>query len=159
MDQLMQPIASRRTRREGGFNLIEIMIALGIFAVGVLALTAFQLQGMRVGNSGRHLTQAAAVAKEYDLPSAYGAKIMSQLAKAKILQSDRGRNGGFKLARAANKITLLEIYEAVHGQLGLNPESALPSALAKPVNAAFDATYAAMRKRLQGVSVGDLMKK
>ena len=38
---------------------------------------------------------------------------MSQLAKANILRSDRGPMGGFALARPANKITLLEIFEAV----------------------------------------------
>ena len=84
---------------------------------------------------------------------------MSQLAKANVLQSDRGPNGGFKLARAANKITLLEIYEAVHGTLGQDTASALPPALAKPVNAAIDATCGVIRKRLESVSLGDLMKK
>ncbi len=119
----------------------------------ILAATEVAKQGDGAG------VQAAAVAKEYDLPSAYGAKIMSQLAKANVLQSDRGPNGGFKLTRAANKITLLEIYEAVHDTLGKDAASALPPALAKPVNAAIDATCGVIRKRLEGVSLGDLMKK
>ena len=103
--------------------------------------------------------QAANIAAACDLPTAHGAKIMSQLAKAHVFRSDRGARGGFQLARAANKITLLEIYEAVHGTLGQDAASSLPPALAKPVNAAFDATYGVIRKRLEGVSLGDLMKK
>jgi type IV pilus assembly protein PilV len=52
-------------RREGsgGFTLIEIAIALGVFAVGMLGLAAMQLQAMHSGSSGRHATQAAAIAQ------------------------------------------------------------------------------------------------
>ena len=47
-------------RAEGGFTLLEIAIALGVFAVGMLGLTAMQLHAMRSGSSGRHASQAAA---------------------------------------------------------------------------------------------------
>jgi len=53
----------RSTRARGGFTLIEIMIALGVFGVGMLALAAMQLHAMRGGSGGRHSTQAAAIAE------------------------------------------------------------------------------------------------
>ena len=60
----MQGPASRPARRaSGGFTLIEVTIALGVFAVGMLALAAMQLHAMRSGSSGRHATQAAAIAQ------------------------------------------------------------------------------------------------
>ena len=49
------------------------------------------------------------VAQTYDLPTAYTGKIMTQLAKARILRSDMGTMGGFRLARPANKIPFLKL--------------------------------------------------
>jgi type IV pilus assembly protein PilV len=47
----------------GGFTLLEVAIALGVFAIGMLGLAAMQLHAMRSGSSGRHATQAAAIAQ------------------------------------------------------------------------------------------------
>lgn len=54
---------NRGSRRHGGLTLIEVMIALGILATGLLSLAAMQLHAMRGGNQGRHATQAAAIAQ------------------------------------------------------------------------------------------------
>ncbi|MBL7043739.1 MAG: Rrf2 family transcriptional regulator [Pirellulaceae bacterium] len=43
------------------------------------------------------------------------AKVMQRLAKAGLVDSVRGPQGGFRLGRAAKTVTLLEIYEAVDG--------------------------------------------
>jgi len=63
----MQDLAGARTSlacaSRAGFTLLEISIALGIFAVGMLGLTAMQLHALRSGSSGRHATQAAAIAQ------------------------------------------------------------------------------------------------
>ena len=59
-----EPQASEvRAPARSGFTLLEITIAIGIFAVGMLGLAAMQLQAMRSGSSGRHATQAAAIAQ------------------------------------------------------------------------------------------------
>ena len=52
----------RRRRNTRGFTLIEVMIALGILAVGLLSVAAAQLYAMRGGSSGRHTSGAAVVA-------------------------------------------------------------------------------------------------
>ncbi len=54
---------TRRKRAERGFSLIEVMIAMTVFAVGMITLSAVQVQAMRSGSSSRHATQAAAIAK------------------------------------------------------------------------------------------------
>lgn len=59
----MNPCDTRSQRMRGGFTLVEIVIALGVFAVGSLALAAMQLHAMRGGSGGRHATQAAAIAE------------------------------------------------------------------------------------------------
>ncbi len=49
----------RRRRSSRGFTLIEVMIALGILAVGLLSVAAAQIYAMRGGSSGRHTSSAA----------------------------------------------------------------------------------------------------
>jgi len=52
----------RLKRRERGFTLVEVMVALGILAAGLLTVVAAQVFAMRGGSSGRHTSDAAAIA-------------------------------------------------------------------------------------------------
>jgi Rrf2 family protein len=45
------------------------------------------------------------------------AKVMQRLVKEGFLSSNRGPSGGFKLNLAPEKITLLQIYEAIEGEV------------------------------------------
>ncbi len=58
-----QRIRRSEPRRRGGFTLLEIIVALGVFGVGMLSLTAMQLHAMRAGSSGRHASHAATIAQ------------------------------------------------------------------------------------------------
>lgn len=53
--------------------------------------------------------QASDLAKELDLPANYLSKLLHQLAAAGVLQSRRGRGGGFRLQRAAGELTLGDV--------------------------------------------------
>lgn len=52
---------------------------------------------------------AANLAERLDLPQHYLAKILQQLVRARVLTSSRGRNGGFSLAAAPEKIALQKV--------------------------------------------------
>ena len=99
------------------------------------------------------------IASKFELPKAYVGKIMSQMAKARLLQSDRGPTGGFHLARPANKITLLEIFEVVNGQLGDGRLYDVPGALGKTVATAVGKANDGIRRVLGGVHLSDILKK
>lgn len=51
-------------RRQGGFSLIEMMIALGILAFGILATMAGQVAAMRFSSDSREHTIAMKLAEE-----------------------------------------------------------------------------------------------
>ncbi|TET37589.1 MAG: Rrf2 family transcriptional regulator [Planctomycetota bacterium] len=53
------------------------------------------------------------IAKNLGLPPHFLARILRKLTTEKILKSQRGRSGGFRLARPADEINLLEIVEPI----------------------------------------------
>ena len=58
---------------------------------------------------------AAQLAEHYDVPAAYLAKQLQALVRAGVLVATTGPRGGFRLARPAEQITLLQVIEAVDG--------------------------------------------
>src|SRR5277367_5594659 len=57
------------------------------------------------------------VAEAYHIPPQLLAKILQTLAKAGLLVSHAGTNGGYALARAATDITAFEVIRAIDGPL------------------------------------------
>lgn len=61
---------------------------------------------------GRETAQRAhEVAQRLGIPANYLAKILQTLARAGVLISERGRNGGFRLARPAEETPLLAVVD------------------------------------------------
>jgi len=57
------------------------------------------------------------VADAYGIPPEALAKILQKLAKAGLLHSQHGINGGYVLARAAHTISAFEVIQAIDGPL------------------------------------------
>jgi len=55
----------------------------------------------------------AQIAEETFVPVNYLAKVMQSLSKAKLVNAQRGPNGGFVLAKSADVLTVLEVINAV----------------------------------------------
>jgi len=60
------------------------------------------------------------IAEEMDIPSSFLAKIISQLSIAGLIHTSRGAHGGVSLARKPEKISLLDVVEAIDGPITLN---------------------------------------
>lgn len=58
---------------------------------------------------------AREICAELGFSAAHFAKVMQLLSRAGLVSSTRGPTGGSRLARSANKITLMQIYESVDG--------------------------------------------
>lgn len=63
MDELSRSTDPARAGHAAGFTLIEIMIAMAVLGLGLIALAAMQLQALRFGSSGKHVSQAAVIAR------------------------------------------------------------------------------------------------
>ncbi len=59
------------------------------------------------------------LATSLDIPTAYLAKLVSLLARAGILTTQRGRGGGVALAQPADAISLKAVIEAIEGPSAL----------------------------------------
>jgi len=57
------------------------------------------------------------IAAAVDVPQTFLAKIFQQFSKIGLVRSYRGTGGGFVLGRSPEKITLLEVVEAVEGPI------------------------------------------
>lgn len=64
---------------------------------------------------------APEIARTYNIPSELMAKVLQQLVRKGLLESHAGPHGGYVLARAPEKITIIEVLEALEGPLQLTP--------------------------------------
>ncbi|MCL4473948.1 MAG: Rrf2 family transcriptional regulator [Actinobacteria bacterium] len=60
------------------------------------------------------------IAEAQSIPQEYLAKILQKLAKEGIVTTHRGVGGGVSLARAPEKISMLDVIEAIEGKVSLN---------------------------------------
>ena len=61
-----QPLAKRtKLKKDDGFTLIEVMFALGVFAIGMLALAAMQTRYISGNASSRLQTEGTVVASQW----------------------------------------------------------------------------------------------
>ena len=63
-----------------------------------------------------HSCSAKDIAEAYDLPQEALAKILQRLTKVGLLASHHGTNGGYLLAREAEKISAFEVIRAIDGE-------------------------------------------
>ena len=87
-----------------------------IVKVSEAATLAMHTMAFLAANPGERFS-VKHIAGIHDVSEAHLSKVLQRLAKIGLLNSARGPKGGFVLARAAEEITLLNVYEAVDGPL------------------------------------------
>jgi Rrf2 family protein len=107
------------------------------------------------------------LAEQYDLPEAYLAKQLQSLVAGGILHAVSGPRGGYRLARPAAGVTVLDVLDAVEGsaspfvcqeirqrgRVALTPEQCRrPCAIAAVMTQA----HQAWRASLRAVTIGEL---
>lgn len=100
------------------------------------------------------------LAQAQDIPVSFLENILSQLRSAGLVRSQRGRDGGFWLARPAEELTLATVIRAVEGPLvgvrGQRPEEVSYEGAAESLREVWLALRANLRKVLEHVTVADV---
>lgn len=76
-------------------------------------LAVYEIAQQQQGVTDPLGVRAGDIAVKHKLPKAYAAKILSQLASAGVLHSDRGPRGGFRLSRPVDKVSLYDVFQGV----------------------------------------------
>ena len=100
------------------------------------------------------------IAKETRVPARYLYKVLQSLARAGIVHSEVGRSGGYRLERAPEELTLLDVVAAIGPMdrirtcpLGLKTHTDLC-----PLHRHLDTAYAAMEDVLQRLTLQDVLR-
>jgi Rrf2 family protein len=121
------------------------------YAIAAMAYIVKAPDGQVVSNT--------AICKACKMPDRYVAQLMRKLVVADVLVSVLGLAGGYKLTKHADKITLLQIVEAIDGPLDQYGPIELPGMSRgdkAAVMGAFKAIEADAKKRLSAVTLAHL---
>ncbi len=101
------------------------------------------------------------MATAQEIPVAFLENILLELKRAGIVRSVRGQQGGFRLARPADQVSIADIIRALEGPLasvrGQRPEQLAYKGPAHALPAVWVALRARVRGVLEGVSLADLV--
>jgi Rrf2 family protein len=100
------------------------------------------------------------IALEMDIPDQFLSKIAQQLARAGIIEIQQGPKGGLRLLKSPQDISLLEVIEAVIGEIFLNdcilnPKACNRSSVCK-VHSVWDKARNQLRDTLQNADIASL---
>jgi Rrf2 family protein len=116
--------------------------------------------------AGEALVTVSAVAKQYGIPEGPLAKVFQQLVRAGLAAGTRGVGGGYRLARPARKVTVLEImrvFEHARPQgaclLHDQPGDMCPGAAACRVHWLFAEVDALVRSTYESVTLETLVRR
>jgi FeS assembly SUF system regulator len=73
----------------------------------------------QLANSEAGVHTAKGLAERTGLPLPAVSKILKSLARSKVVDSQRGVQGGYRLARQASRVSVAEVIEAVEGPVAL----------------------------------------
>jgi Rrf2 family protein len=113
-------------------------------------------------SDGAEVVPARAIAKGTDIPVRFLPQVLGDLSRAGIVEARLGRAGGYRLARAAGAISVLDIIEATEGDArrqtcvltGLRCGESDPC----DVHAVFAEAQVAILDRLAATTVADVLE-
>src|ERR1035437_4713414 len=114
-----------------------------------------------VADAGDRPVTAEALASSQGLPPKFLESILNDLRRAGLLRSQRGAEGGYRLARAAKEITVADIIRPLDGPLaevrGLRPEATNYEGAAAHLQNVWVAVRSSLRSVLEVVTLADIV--
>jgi Rrf2 family protein len=109
---------------------------------------------------GEKPVKAERVATAQDIPLNFLENILGELRHAGIVRSHRGAEGGFRLARAPDELTVADVIRAVEGPLasvrGAPPEEASYGGAASSLSRVWIAARVNLRRVVEHVTIADI---
>jgi Rrf2 family protein len=110
--------------------------------------------------AGGQPVRAEAIANAQSIPSKFLENLLVDLRRARLVVSQRGRDGGYRLARPAANVTLADVIRAIDGPLaGVRddaPEDVAYSGAATSLREVWIALRASMRQVLDATTLADV---
>lgn len=101
------------------------------------------------------------ISEQQDIPEDFLKKTVKLLAIADLVITQRGTNGGVKLAKPASQITLADIIAAIEGPIALNiclaPDYNCPNKPICKISQALAKAQAAMLRELENQTLADMI--
>lgn len=111
------------------------------------------------GGAARKVSELATA---QDIPPRFLENILLALRRAGIVQSRRGAEGGFRLSRPAEEITVANVLRAVEGPIanvqGVAPDQVLYTGSAAALRDVWVAVRASLRSVLEQVTLADIAR-
>jgi Rrf2 family protein len=105
---------------------------------------------------------AEELAEAQRLPPKFLGSILNDLRRSGIVASRRGSEGGYRLARPANEVTVADVMRSLDGPLaevrGLRPEAASYDGAAEHLQDVWVAVRAGLRRVLDSVTLEDVVR-
>lgn len=127
------------------------------FAIAVHALTAMAL-------CEDEWVASKSLAESINSNASFIRRVLGNLRRVGLIDSQPGPCGGLSLARPPDRITLLEIYEAVEEEALFalhnrppNPECPVGAQIVPTLERFFERAECAMKRELEGVTLGQIM--
>ena len=109
----------------------------------------------------RRLVTCDTLARDQSIPAKFLENILRTLRQAGIVASQRGVEGGFRLAKDPAQVTVADVIRALEGPLaavrGAPPEDAVYAGRAEHLRDVWVATRAALRDILEHVTLADIV--
>jgi Rrf2 family protein len=97
------------------------------------------------------------IAAARGIPERFLLKVLKPLVSARILTSVKGPNGGYRLARSPNDISMLEVLEAVEGPVrGIAPATEEKNPLNGKLDVVCRDAAESVRKQFDKIKIGEL---
>lgn len=103
------------------------------------------------------------VAERTRIPQPTVSKVLKLLARSNLVASERGKNGGYRLARDAEKISVADIVDAVEGPIAVTECSSENRGCCElegkcPTELNWVRINDAIRQALRGISLADMVR-
>jgi Rrf2 family protein len=111
-------------------------------------------------DSGEKPVKAERIANAQEIPLNFLENILGELRHAGIVRSHRGAEGGFRLAKPAEQLTVADVIRAVEGPLasvrGAPPEEATYPGAATALPTVWIAVRVNLRRVVEQVTIADI---